>query len=44
VEPLVGTILAGIFLGQSLGPPGWLGMGLLVAGVAGTSLLTRGEA
>lgn len=44
VEPLVGTILAGIFLGQSLGALGWIGMGLLVAGVAGTSLLTRGEA
>lgn len=43
VEPLVGTLLAGLFLGQTLGPAGWLGMGLLVAGVAGTSLIRRGE-
>lgn len=43
VEPLVGTVLAGIFLGQTLGAPGWLGMGLLVAGVAGTSMIRTGE-
>lgn len=43
VEPLVGTLLAGLFLGQTLGLVGWLGMGLLVAGVAGTSMIRRGE-
>jgi drug/metabolite transporter, DME family len=43
VEPLVGTLLAGLFLGQTLGPTGWVGMALLVAGVAATSMIRTGE-
>lgn len=43
VEPLVGTLLAGLFLGQTLGATGWLGMTLLVAGVAGTSMIRTAE-
>lgn len=40
VEPLVGTLLAVLLLGQGVGTWGWLGMAVLIAGVSGTSLLT----
>lgn len=42
VEPLVGTLLAVWLLGQEMGGAGWAGMGLLLAGVAGTALLSPG--
>lgn len=34
VEPVVGTLLALLLFGQSLTPGGWLGLGLVVFGVA----------
>lgn len=42
VEPLVGTLLAVLLLGQVVGIGGWAGMAVLLAGVAGTSLLSPG--
>ena len=35
VEPLVATLIATLFLQQTLAATGWLGLTLLVAGVAG---------
>lgn len=40
VEPLVGTLLAVLLLGQTVGGWGWIGMTVLISGVAGTALLT----
>lgn len=37
-EPLVAALLATALLGQGLGPLGWLGLGLVVVGVAGVGL------
>ncbi|HET6764526.1 MAG TPA: EamA family transporter, partial [Longimicrobiaceae bacterium] len=34
-EPVVGALLALVFLGQHLAPIGWLGLALVVSGVAG---------
>jgi drug/metabolite transporter, DME family len=36
VEPVVAALLAGWLLGQGLDAPGWLGLALVVAGVAGS--------
>jgi DME family drug/metabolite transporter len=42
VEPVVAALLAAILLGQHLTPVGWLGLALVVCGVAGAAL-RRGE-
>lgn len=44
VEPLVGTLLAVLLLGQGVGGWGWIGMTVLVSGVAGTAILTPSAA
>jgi drug/metabolite transporter (DMT)-like permease len=44
VEPVVAALLASWLLGQGLGPPGWLGLALVVAGVAGAYGWERREA
>jgi drug/metabolite transporter (DMT)-like permease len=41
VEPVVAAILAAAILGQHLTPSGWLGLALVVVGVAGASRLRR---
>jgi len=38
VEPVVAAILATLLLGQGLAPLGWIGISLVVAGVAGVGL------
>lgn len=37
VEPVVAALLAGVLLGQHLVPAGWLGLALVVTGVAGSA-------
>jgi len=41
VEPLVGTLLAWLLLAQAVGPVTWVGLLVLVTGVAGTYLVGR---
>jgi drug/metabolite transporter, DME family len=41
-EPVVGALLALVFLGQHLAPIGWLGLALVVSGVAGGYLRESG--
>jgi DME family drug/metabolite transporter len=43
VEPVVAGVLATLLLAQGLTPLGWTGIALVVAGVAGVGLTTRGE-
>ena len=40
-EPLVAALLATTLLGQGLAPLGWVGLGLLVIGVAGVGATLR---
>lgn len=41
VEPAVAAVLATLLLAQGLGPVGWLGVALIVAGVVGVGLEAR---
>jgi drug/metabolite transporter, DME family len=40
VEPVVASVLATVLLSQGLSPLGWVGIGLVVVGVAGVGLTT----
>lgn len=40
IEPIVASLLATILLAQGLSPLGWIGVGLVVIGVAGVGLTT----
>lgn len=41
VEPVVAAVLATVLLSQGLSPLGWLGIGLVAAGVAGVGMTAR---
>jgi len=43
VEPAVAAVLATTLLAQGLAPVGWLGIALIVTGVVGVGLTTRGR-
>lgn len=41
IEPVVAAVLATLILGQGLAAPGWIGIGLVVVGVAGVGYTAR---